>query len=93
MEDRQGVAAAGSVDDAPIKGRSLDEGEAAIGRTSDDTEEMVIVLTSMDAATILASGAVEVPTGSGSIPTTEVPTGSGSIPTAGPPATKVPTGS
>nr|GEW10986.1 hypothetical protein [Tanacetum cinerariifolium] len=95
LEDRQGVAAEGSEDDAPIKGRSLDEGEAAAERTSDDTEEMATVLTSMDAATVLASGAAEVPTGSGSIPTGSgsIPTGSGSIPTAGPFTAEVPTGS
>nr|GEY88902.1 putative ribonuclease H-like domain-containing protein [Tanacetum cinerariifolium] len=69
LEDRQGVAAEGSGDDAPIKGRNLDEGEAAAERASDDTEEMATVLTSMDAATVLARGAAEVPTGSGSIPT------------------------
>nr|GEZ63533.1 hypothetical protein [Tanacetum cinerariifolium] len=81
LEDKEGVAAERSEDDAPIKGRNLDEGEAATERVSDDTEEMAIVMTSMDAATVLASGVAE------------VPTGSGSIPTAGPPATKVPTGS
>nr|GEV55500.1 hypothetical protein [Tanacetum cinerariifolium] len=48
---------------------------------------MATVLTSIDAATILASGVVEVPTGSGSIPTAgppaiEVPTGSDVVPTA-----------
>nr|GFD06458.1 hypothetical protein [Tanacetum cinerariifolium] len=37
-------------DDAPIKGRSLDEGEEAAERVSDDTEEMATILTSMDAA-------------------------------------------
>nr|GEW83997.1 uncharacterized mitochondrial protein AtMg00810-like [Tanacetum cinerariifolium] len=89
LEDRQGVAAEGSEEDAPIKGRSLDEGEAAAERTSDDTEEMATVLTSMDAATVLASGAAEVPTGSGSIPTSgsftvEVPTSSDVVPTASP---------
>nr|GEZ61102.1 hypothetical protein [Tanacetum cinerariifolium] len=89
LEDRQGVAAEGSRDDAPIKGRSLDEGEAAAERASDDTEEMVTVLTSMDVATLLARGAAEVSTGSGSIPTagpptTEVPTGSDVVPTASP---------
>nr|GEV80252.1 hypothetical protein [Tanacetum cinerariifolium] len=47
---------------------------------------MATVLTSMDAATVLASGVAEVPIGSGSIPTTsppaaEVPTGSDVIPT------------
>nr|GFC12753.1 hypothetical protein [Tanacetum cinerariifolium] len=58
-----------SGDDSPIKGRNLDEGEAAIEKVSDDTEEMEIVLTSMDAATVLASGVAEIPTSSGSIPT------------------------
>nr|GFA12184.1 hypothetical protein [Tanacetum cinerariifolium] len=82
-----------SKDDAPIKGRILDEGEAEAERVSDDTKEMATVLTSMDASTVLA-----IPTDSGSIPTAsppaaEVPTGSGSIPTAGPPAAKVPTSS
>nr|GFA34895.1 hypothetical protein [Tanacetum cinerariifolium] len=43
-----------------------------------DTEEMETVLTTMDAATVLASG------------TAEVPTSSGSIPTAGPSADEVP---
>nr|GEU57706.1 hypothetical protein [Tanacetum cinerariifolium] len=86
-KDRKGVAAEGSRDDALIKGRNLDEGEAAAERASDDTEDMATILTSMDAATVLASGAAEVPTGSGSIPATgppaaEVPTGSDVVPTA-----------
>nr|GEV88050.1 retrovirus-related Pol polyprotein from transposon TNT 1-94 [Tanacetum cinerariifolium] len=59
----------------------LDEGEVAAERANDDTEEMATVRTTMDAATVLASGPAE------------VPTGSGSIPTAGPPAVQVPTGS
>nr|GEW89790.1 hypothetical protein [Tanacetum cinerariifolium] len=59
----------------------LDKGDVAAERASDDTEEMATVLTTMDAAIVLASG------------TAEVPTGSGSIPTAGPPAAEVPTGS
>nr|GEW88093.1 hypothetical protein [Tanacetum cinerariifolium] len=88
LEDRKGVAADKSGDDAPIKGRNLDEGEAAAKRVSDDTEEMATVLTSIDAATVLASGVTEVPTGSGSIPTAgppaaEVPTSSDVVPTAG----------
>nr|GEX95687.1 hypothetical protein [Tanacetum cinerariifolium] len=37
-------------------------------------EEMATVLTSMDAAIVLASGVVNVPTGSGSIPTASTPT-------------------
>nr|GEY73222.1 putative ribonuclease H-like domain-containing protein [Tanacetum cinerariifolium] len=79
-----------SEDDAPIKGRSMDEGKAATERVSDDTKEMATVLTSMDAATVLASGVVDVPTGSGSIPTAStpaegsVPTGSNEVPTASP---------
>nr|GFD32492.1 hypothetical protein [Tanacetum cinerariifolium] len=77
-----------SGDDAPIKGRNLDEGEVAAERVSDDTEEMAYVLTSMDAATVLASRVAEVATGSGSIPTAgppaaDVPTGSDVVPTAG----------
>nr|GFB19507.1 hypothetical protein [Tanacetum cinerariifolium] len=87
LKDREGVAAERSEDDAPIKGRNLDKGETAAERVSDDIEEMATVLTSMDAATVLASGVAGVPTGSGSIPTTsppaaEVPTGSDVVPTA-----------
>nr|GEY14240.1 hypothetical protein [Tanacetum cinerariifolium] len=88
LEDREGVDATRSRDDAPIKGRSMDEGEAATKRISDDSEEMVTVLTSMDAGTILGSGVVDVPTSSGSIPTAstpaeeKVPTGSDMVPTA-----------
>nr|GEX45718.1 putative ribonuclease H-like domain-containing protein [Tanacetum cinerariifolium] len=90
LEDRKGVAATRSRDDAPIKGRSIDEGEAATERISDDSEEMATVLTSMDAAIVLASGVVDVPTGSGSILTAstpakeQVPTGSDVVPTASP---------
>nr|GEZ52313.1 hypothetical protein [Tanacetum cinerariifolium] len=66
---REGAATTNSRDDAPIKGRSMDEGEAVAERVSDDTKEMETVLTSMDATTVLASGTAEVPTGSRSIPT------------------------
>nr|GEX81911.1 hypothetical protein [Tanacetum cinerariifolium] len=88
LEDREGVAAERSRDDALIKGRNLDKGEATAERVSDDTEDIATVLTSMDAATVLASGVAEVPTGSGSIPTAgppaaEVSTSSDVIPTAG----------
>nr|GEY96978.1 hypothetical protein [Tanacetum cinerariifolium] len=89
LEDREGIAATRSGDDAPIKGRSMDmdEGEAATERISDDTEVMATVLTSMDAATVLAGGIDDVPTGSGSIPTAgpptaDIPTGSDVVPTA-----------
>nr|GEX36416.1 hypothetical protein [Tanacetum cinerariifolium] len=90
LEEREGAAATNSRDDAPIKVRSMNEGEAATERVSDDTEEMATVLTSMDAATVLASRVVDVPTGSGSIPTAStlaeglVPTGSEEVPTASP---------
>nr|GFA40193.1 hypothetical protein [Tanacetum cinerariifolium]GFA40195.1 hypothetical protein [Tanacetum cinerariifolium] len=64
LEDKEGVAATRSGDNAPIKGRSMDEGEAATERI------------------------IDVPTGSGSIPTAsthaeeQVPTGSDVVPTA-----------
>nr|GEU36627.1 hypothetical protein [Tanacetum cinerariifolium] len=88
LEDREGVAATQSGDDAPIKGRSIDEGEAAAERISDDSEELARVLTSIDAATVLAGG-IDIPTGSGFIPTAgppvgDIPTGSDAIPTASP---------
>nr|GEY24009.1 copia protein [Tanacetum cinerariifolium] len=67
LEDREGVAAIRSGDDAPIKGRSMDEREEATERISDDSEEMATVLTSMDAATVLA-----IPTGSGVVPTSSL---------------------
>nr|GFC66343.1 hypothetical protein [Tanacetum cinerariifolium] len=88
LKDREGVAAERSEDDAPIKGRNLDEGEAVAKRVSDDTEEMATILTSIETATVLASGVVDVPTGSRSIPTAglptveEVPTGSDVVPNA-----------
>nr|GFC54964.1 hypothetical protein [Tanacetum cinerariifolium] len=73
LEDKEDIAVTQSGDDAPIKGRSINEGEAAAERISNDSEEVARVLTYMDAATVLAGGI-------------DVPTGSGSIPTAGPPA-------
>nr|GEW80115.1 hypothetical protein [Tanacetum cinerariifolium] len=77
---REGVAATHSGDDATIKGRSTNEGKATAERISNDSEDVARVLTFMDAATVLAGGI-------------DVPTGSGSIPTAGPPATIISTGS
>nr|GEV34135.1 putative ribonuclease H-like domain-containing protein [Tanacetum cinerariifolium] len=87
LKDKEAVATERSKDDAPIKGRNLDEGEAVAERVSDDTEEMATVLTSMDATSVLASGAAKVSTGSRSIPTAgspiaEVPTGSDVVLTA-----------
>nr|GFB33498.1 hypothetical protein [Tanacetum cinerariifolium] len=72
LEDREGVAAKQSGDDAPIKGMSINEGEAAAERISNDSEDIARVLTSMDTATVLAGG-IDVPTGSGSIPTADPP--------------------
>nr|GEU61551.1 hypothetical protein [Tanacetum cinerariifolium] len=80
LEEREGVAAINSGYDALIKGRSMDEGEATTERVSDDTEEMATMLASIDAATVLASGVVNVPTSSGSIPTASTPA-KGSVPT------------
>nr|GFB24551.1 hypothetical protein [Tanacetum cinerariifolium] len=67
-------------DDALINGRSINEREAAAERISNDSEEIARVLTFMDAATVLA-GRIN------------VPTGSGFIPTGGPPAIVISTGS
>nr|GEU85344.1 hypothetical protein [Tanacetum cinerariifolium] len=89
LEERERVAATNSRDDALIKGRSMDEGEAATERVSDDTKEMATVLTSIDAATVLASGVVDVPTGNGFISTANTPS-EGSVPTA---SEEVPTAS
>nr|GEW23920.1 hypothetical protein [Tanacetum cinerariifolium] len=65
----------------------MDEGEAATERVSNAIEEMAMVLTSIDATTVLAGGIDDVPTGSGSIPTdgppaADIPTGSEVVPTA-----------
>nr|GEZ43372.1 hypothetical protein [Tanacetum cinerariifolium] len=81
LEDREGIAATRSGDDAPIKGRNIDEGKAATERICDNTKEMATVLTSIDAATVRA-GEIN-----------DVPTSSGSIPTASPPAADIPTDS
>nr|GEV85760.1 hypothetical protein [Tanacetum cinerariifolium] len=63
LEDKDRGVVDQSRDDAPIKGRRLDKGQEAAERVSDDTGEMETVLTSMDAASILTSGGVQlVPT-------------------------------
>nr|GFC42725.1 hypothetical protein [Tanacetum cinerariifolium] len=49
LEDKDRGVVDQSGDDAPIKGRRLDEGEEAAERVSNDTEEMINVLISMDA--------------------------------------------
>nr|GEW53972.1 ribonuclease H-like domain-containing protein [Tanacetum cinerariifolium] len=98
LEDKEGGGIVQSREDAPIKGRSLDEGEeAAIERStekrSNDIEEMVNVLTSLDATTILSSGVSVSISPVSEVSVAEVPTSSGFIPTASPPGTGVPTGS
>nr|GEZ55249.1 hypothetical protein [Tanacetum cinerariifolium] len=76
LEDRQGEGINLFGDDAPIKGRRLDEEEVATERVSsdirldkgevsaervcDDTEEMATVLITIDAASVLSSGGVQV---------------------------------
>nr|GEX24092.1 reverse transcriptase domain-containing protein [Tanacetum cinerariifolium] len=46
LEDKDDVAVTQSGDDAPIKGRSINKGEAAAERISNDSEEVARVLTS-----------------------------------------------
>nr|GEU98527.1 hypothetical protein [Tanacetum cinerariifolium] len=92
LDDREGVATKQSGEDALIKGRSNNEGEAAAERISNDSEEIARVLTSMDATTVLA-GEIDVLTGSGFIltvgpPATIISTGSEVGPTASPIVTK-----
>nr|GEY37146.1 hypothetical protein [Tanacetum cinerariifolium] len=68
------------------QGRRLDEGEEAAKRVSDDTEEMATVLTSMDAASILTSGGVQVVPTAAKVATAtiSIPTGSEVVSTASP---------
>nr|GFA52481.1 hypothetical protein [Tanacetum cinerariifolium] len=86
LEDKDRGVAEQSRDDAPIKERRLDEGEEAAERVIDDTEEMATVLTSMDAASILTSGGVQVvPTAAEvATATVSIPTSSGLVSTASP---------
>nr|GFD62940.1 hypothetical protein [Tanacetum cinerariifolium] len=51
LEDKERVIGDKSGDDAPIKGRSSNEGEEAAEGVSNYSEEIARVLTSMDAAT------------------------------------------
>nr|GEY92397.1 putative ribonuclease H-like domain-containing protein [Tanacetum cinerariifolium] len=86
LEDKDRGVAEQSGDDAPIKRRRLDEGEEATERVSDDTKEMETVLISMDAASILTSGGVQVVPSAVEVATATVsiPTGSGVVSTASP---------
>nr|GFD62101.1 hypothetical protein [Tanacetum cinerariifolium] len=54
LEDKDGVIGDNSGDAAPIKGRSSNQGEAAAEGVSNDSEEIARVLTSLDAANVLA---------------------------------------
>nr|GFD48404.1 hypothetical protein [Tanacetum cinerariifolium] len=58
LEDKDGVIGDKSRDDASIKGKSNNEGEAPAERISNDSEEIARVLTSMDATTVLAGEAI-----------------------------------
>nr|GEY43823.1 synaptobrevin, longin-like domain protein [Tanacetum cinerariifolium] len=83
LEDKGGVIGDRSGDDAPIKGRRIDEEEVATERVSSDTEEV-----RLDEGEVTAERA-KVPTGSRFIPTAgpsaaKVPTGSDVVPTASP---------
>nr|GFA74096.1 hypothetical protein [Tanacetum cinerariifolium] len=81
LEDKDKGVLDQSGDDAPIKGKRLDEGDEAAERFSDDTEEMATVLTSMDATSILTSGGVQVVPTAAEVTTA---TGSGVVSTASP---------
>nr|GEX48134.1 hypothetical protein [Tanacetum cinerariifolium] len=88
LEDKDGGVAEPSREDATIKGRNLETGEEAsvdksTERGSNDTKELVNVLTSLDAGSILTSGVqvVSVPPAA-EVATVSVPTGSGMVPTA-----------
>nr|GEV70566.1 hypothetical protein [Tanacetum cinerariifolium] len=87
LEDKDRGCAELSGDDAPITGRSMEIGEEveverSTEQGSNDTKELVNVLTSMDAANILTSGvqAVSVPPVV-EVSTVGVPTVSGLVPT------------
>nr|GFB04550.1 hypothetical protein [Tanacetum cinerariifolium] len=89
--DKDGGGDEPSKEDAIIKGRSLETGEEAAvekstERGSNDTEELVNVLTSLDAANILTSRGFQVVSVSpaAEVPTVSVPTGSGMVLTTSP---------
>nr|GEY34849.1 hypothetical protein [Tanacetum cinerariifolium] len=83
LEDKDKGVADQSRDDAPIKGRRLDEGEEEAKRASDDTKEMATILTSMDVASILNSRGVQVVPTAAKVATAtiSIPTGSGVVST------------
>nr|GEX89017.1 hypothetical protein [Tanacetum cinerariifolium] len=87
LEDKDKGSAELSGDDAPIKGRSMEIKEEArveksIERGSNDTKELVNVLTSIDVSNILTSGVQAVSVSLvAKVSTVGVPTGSGLVPT------------
>nr|GEV03389.1 reverse transcriptase domain-containing protein [Tanacetum cinerariifolium] len=90
LQDKDGGGAEPSGEDTTIKGRSLETGEEAgveksTERGSNDTKELVNVLTSLDTASILTSEVqvVSVPPAA-EFATISVPSGSGLVPTASP---------
>nr|GEZ27595.1 hypothetical protein [Tanacetum cinerariifolium] len=90
LEDKNKGSTELSGDDAPIKGRSLETREVpgvekSTERGSNDTEELVNVLTFIDAANILTSGVADVSVPpSAEVLTVGVPTASGLVPTVSP---------
>nr|GEZ89299.1 hypothetical protein [Tanacetum cinerariifolium] len=83
--EEEGITRRVSTDIEEIR---MDEGEVVVERTSGDTEEMAIVLASIDATTVLVGG-IDFPTGSYSIPTAgphavDIHTGSDAVPTTSP---------
>nr|GEV76730.1 hypothetical protein [Tanacetum cinerariifolium] len=88
LEDKDVEGVEPSGEDATINGRSLETGEEAgversTERGSNDTEELVNVLTSLDAASILTSRVQVVSVSrAAEVATVSVPTGSGMVPTA-----------
>nr|GEV47972.1 hypothetical protein [Tanacetum cinerariifolium] len=91
LEDKDGGGAEPSGEDSIIKRRSVETGEeAGVDKStesgSNDTEELVNVLTSLDAANILTSEGVQVVSvpHTANVSSVSVPTGSGMVPTASP---------
>nr|GEV75295.1 hypothetical protein [Tanacetum cinerariifolium] len=89
LEDKDGGVAEPSGEDATIKGRSLETREEAgvdksTERGSNNTRELVNVLTFLNAANILTSGGVQMVSvlSAAKVPTVSVPTGSGMVPIA-----------
>nr|GEX24527.1 hypothetical protein [Tanacetum cinerariifolium] len=86
LEDKEKSHEEPIQEDAPITGGIMDIGEElraykSTKKGSTDTEEMVNVLSSMEAANILSSGGAAISTASVSSATAGVPTVSGSFPT------------